>query len=223
MARGAYDVPPSSAAALAEWRGEASSVAFFVGDAAAPARDASERTKARHLYAHYKSWCEHNGHRLAPTSTAFGRALRDMGISAQKRRGHALPARPPEREGVRCRCARCPDDGRTAISRVANDAPHEDCSGCLVSGHQGRVQHKRSADQTRAWRATFRSVPSPVSANRINAASILPAVSEWMFRRSASACEDHARFQGFTRGRGALAVAARPHRAARTGQRGQRP
>jgi phage/plasmid-associated DNA primase len=87
VTRGAYDLPPSAAAALAEWRGEASSVALFLGDATAPARDASERTRASHLYANYKSWCEANGHRLPMTSTAFGRALRDMGIAGQKSGG----------------------------------------------------------------------------------------------------------------------------------------
>jgi phage/plasmid-associated DNA primase len=87
VTRGAYDVPASSAAALAEWRGEASSAALFLGDATAPARHASERTRASHLYANYKSWCEANGHRLPMTSTAFGRALRDMGIAAQKSGG----------------------------------------------------------------------------------------------------------------------------------------
>lgn len=87
VTRGAYDVPPSSDAALAEWRGEASSVALFLGDATAPARHASERTRASHLYANYKSWCETNGHRLPMTSTAFGRALRDLAIVNQKSGG----------------------------------------------------------------------------------------------------------------------------------------
>jgi hypothetical protein len=87
VTRGEYDIPPSSTAALAEWRGEASSVALFLGDATTAARDASDRTRASHLYANYKSWCEANGHRLPMTSTAFGRALRDMGIAGKKSGG----------------------------------------------------------------------------------------------------------------------------------------
>lgn len=87
VARGGYDVPASSAATLNDWRGEATSVALFVADATAPADTAAARAQAKMLYANYKAWCEANGHRLPLTSTAFGRALRDMGHSPQKSDG----------------------------------------------------------------------------------------------------------------------------------------
>jgi putative DNA primase/helicase len=95
-----YTIPPSHAAALAEWRRGADPVAVFVDDVTEPC-PANEGLAAAELYAKFRSWAEQNGHgRLS--STKFGTRMKDLGRPpAHGRTGNIYPVRVKPREGAR--------------------------------------------------------------------------------------------------------------------------
>jgi putative DNA primase/helicase len=86
LARGNFEIPPSSDEAKAAWRRESDQVAIFLGDctrALVPEEQllpaAVQGTPAKALYASYREWGKENGHPPV-SSTSFGKRLKLLGF-----------------------------------------------------------------------------------------------------------------------------------------------
>jgi putative DNA primase/helicase len=81
LARGRLTIPPSSEAALDEWRGQADQILGFLRDCCV---SDAEGTKAATLYYDYEQWARRAGHRQM-TATRFGMRMKNLKYAPEKR------------------------------------------------------------------------------------------------------------------------------------------
>jgi putative DNA primase/helicase len=83
MARGRYQIPPSSVDAVHEWRHSADVVTRFLEDRTTETDLA--RTQLSDLYAAFSQWCQQNGHKNALSSNKFSRRLKSAGVRSERK------------------------------------------------------------------------------------------------------------------------------------------
>ncbi len=77
LARGAYVLPASHAAAMRQWQMNVDQVRAFLADQTHPCAPGEKGTGASMLYARYTAWAEGNGHKPV-SSTKLGVRLREL-------------------------------------------------------------------------------------------------------------------------------------------------
>lgn len=83
LRRGQYREPPSSAAALTDWRASADQILVWLDENTEAGNLAEAWTMADALYLDYRRWAERSGHGVV-SKTMLGKRLRQIGVEAKK-------------------------------------------------------------------------------------------------------------------------------------------